>query len=176
LFRLDTVDYSSSAPVTVNVTVNPASFIVTVSTDDSGTASNCTPQTTPGHGTDASCSLRDALLEAAATGGGNITFDATAFATAQTITLANGALSVPSATTIAGATTGSGASLVNLVTVDGNAASNVFTVSSGVTGASIANLNIQHGNNAGIQNAGALTLTADSIIEQYRDRFRRRHR
>jgi hypothetical protein len=159
----DTVDYSNSASVTVNVTVNPASFIVTVSSDDSGTASNCTPQTTPGHGTDASCSLRDALLEATATGGGNITFDATAFGTAKTITLANGVLSIPLATTIAGATTGSGASLVNLVTVDGNGASTIFTVNSGVTGASIANLTIQHGNNAGIRNSGALALTGDSV-------------
>ncbi|MDR3740712.1 MAG: choice-of-anchor Q domain-containing protein, partial [Terracidiphilus sp.] len=158
----DTVDYSSSAPATVNVTVNPASYIVTVSSDDSGTASNCTPQTTPGHGTDASCSLRDALLEAAATGGGNITFDATAFATTKTITLTNGPLIVPSATSIAGATTGSGASQVNLVTVDGNNASAVFSVSPSVTGASIANLTIQHGN-GGILNFGALTLTGDSI-------------
>ena len=162
----DTLDYSNSVPGAVNVTVNPASYIVTVSSDDSGAASNCTPQTAPGHGTDASCSLRDALLEAAATGGGNITFDATAFGTAKTITLANGALSIPSATTIAGATAGSGASLVNLVTVDGSGASTVFNVSSGVTGASVSNLTIQHGSSTtagGIQNAGALTLTADSI-------------
>jgi large repetitive protein len=160
----DTADYSSSAPSSISVTVNPASFIVTVSTDDAGTASNCTPQTTPGHGTDASCSLRDALLEAAAAGGGDITFDATAFGTAKTITLGNGTLNISSATTIAGTTTGSGATLANLVTVDGNSASTVFTIGSGVTGASIANLTIQHGNNAGIQNAGALTLTDDSII------------
>ena len=160
----DTVDYSSSAPSTINVTVNPASFIVTVSSDDSGTASHCTPQTTPGTGTDTSCSLRDALLEAAATGGGNITFDSTKFGAATTITLGNGTLNVPSATTVTGTTTGSGVSLANLVTVDGNGASTVFTVSSGVTGASIANLIVQHGNNAGIQNAGVLTLTGDSII------------
>ena len=155
----DTVDYSSSAPSTINITVNPASFIVTVSSDDSGTASKCTPQTTPGHGTDASCSLRDALLEAAATGGGNITFDSTAFGAAKTITLANGTLNLPLATTVAGTTTGSGASQVNLVTVDGNDASTVFTVSSGVTGASIANVIIQNGNGStagGIQSAGSL--------------------
>jgi hypothetical protein len=160
----DTADYSNSAPSTISVTVNPASFIVTLSSDDAGTASNCTPQTTPGHGTDASCSLRDALLEATATGGGNITFDSTAFGAAKTITLSNGTLSISSATTIAGATTGSGASLANLVTVDGNNASTVFTIGSGVTGASISNLTIQHGNDAGIQNAGALTLTGASII------------
>ena len=160
----DTADYSSSAPVSVNVVVNPASFIVTVSSDDSGTASNCTPQSTPGHGTDASCSLRDALLEAAATKAGNITFDATAFGTAKTITLANGSLTLPLATAVAGTTTGSGASLANLVTIDGNGASAVFTIGSGVTGTSIANLVIRHGNHAGIQNAGALTLTGDSIV------------
>jgi hypothetical protein len=162
----DTVDYSSSAPGTVSVSVNPASFIVTVNSDDSGTASNCTPQTTPGHGTDTSCSLRDALLEAAATGGGDISFDATAFGTATTITLINGTLTIPSATTITGTTTGSGTSQADLVTVDGNAAATVFTVGSGVTGASIANLIIQNGNGAaagGIQNAGALTLIADSV-------------
>ena len=160
----DTADYSSSAPVSVNVVVNPASFIVTVSSDDSGTASNCTPQSTPGHGTDASCSLRDALLEAAATKAGNITFDATAFGTAKTITLTNGSLTLPLATAVAGTTTGSGASLANLVTIDGNGASAVFTIGSGVTGTSIANLVIRHGNHAGIQNAGVLILIGDSIV------------
>ncbi len=163
----DPTDYSGVTG-TVNVTVNPASYIVTVSTDDAGTASNCTPQSTPGHGTDASCSLRDALLEAAATGGGNIGFDATAFSAATTIELSNGALSLPSATTIAGATTGSGATLADLVTVDGQGASTVFTVVSGVTGASLANLTIQHGSSTvsggGIENAGTLTLSGDSII------------
>ena len=156
-------DYQPAAQVQNTIVVNPANFVVTTSSDDAGTASNCTPQTTPGHGTDGSCSLRDALLEAAATGGGNISFDSTDFSGPTTITLSNGALAVPATTTITGQTTGSGASLVNLVTVDGNGASAVFTVSSGVTGASVANLAIQHGNNAGIQNAGSLTLTGDSI-------------
>ncbi len=156
-------DFQPGGQVQNTIVVNPASYIVKVSSDDSGTASNCTPQTTSGQGTDGSCSLRDALLEAAATGGGNISFDATTFNAPTTITLSNGSLTLPSDTTISGPTSGSGASLANLVTVDGNAASAVFTVSSGVTGASIANLTIQHGNNAGIQNAGALTLTADSI-------------
>ncbi len=161
--QLGNTDFQAAAQVQSTIVVNPANFVVTLSTDDAGTASNCTPQTTPGHGTDASCSLRDVLLETAATGGGNISFDSNAFATATTITLTKGVLSIPSATTITGPTTGSGATLANLVTVDGNNASAVFTVSSGVTGASIANLTVQHGNNAGIQNAGVLTLTGDSI-------------
>ena len=153
----DLIDYTTVSS-TVTVTVNPASYIVTVSGDDAGTASNCTPQTTPGHGTDASCSLRDALLQSGATGGGKISFDATVFAAPSTIKLANGTLTVPSATTI------TGASQANLVTVDGNGSSTVFTVASGVTGASIANLTIQHGSGGGIQNAGTLTLTADSVM------------
>jgi hypothetical protein len=159
-------DYLPAAPVQQTIVVNPAGYVVTSTSDDLGTAANCTPQTTPGHGTDNSCSLRDVLLEAAATGGGNITFYATVFAAAQTITLTNGTLTVPSKTTIAGATAGSGASLTNLVTVDGNNASTVFTISSGVTGASIANLIIQHGsgsNGGGINNAGTLALPEDSI-------------
>ena len=104
---------------------------------------------------------------AAATGGGGITFDATTFSAATTITLSNGALTVPTAAVITGPTTGSGATLANLVTVDGGSASTVFTVGSSVTGASIANLTIQHGKGVagGIQNAGTLTLTADNITD-----------
>ncbi len=157
------VDYQAAAQVQNTIVVNPANYVVTASSDDPGTASHCTPQTTSGQGTNASCSLRDALLEAAATGGGNITFDSTNFGGPTTIFLTKGVLGIPSATTIAGATTGSGATLTNLVTVDGNNASGIFRVSSGVTGASIANLTIQHSDNAGIQNAGALALTGDSI-------------
>lgn len=163
----DTADYNTVTH-TVAVTVLPAvgtgGYVVTVSTDDSGTAANCTPQSKAGTGTDRSCSLRDALL-ADASGGGEVSFDSTTFSAPTTITLSNGALPVPTAAVIVGPTTGSGASLANLVTIDGNNASTVFTVASGVTGASIANLNIQHGKGVagGIQNAGTLTLTADTI-------------
>ena len=163
-------NYQAAAQVQNTIVINPANYVVTVSSDDAGTASNCTPQSTARHGTDASCSLRDALLEAAAGGGGNITFDSTVFGSPTTITLTNGTLTVPTATTVTGATSGSGASLPNLVSVDGNNASTVFTVGSGVT-ASISNLIIQHGasgtppNTAGgIINDGTLTLIADSII------------
>jgi hypothetical protein len=166
----DAVDYSS-VPGTVSVTVNPANYVVTVGTDDAGIASNCTPQATPGIGTDASCSLRDALLQAAATGGGNISFDATMFAGPTTITLTTGTtLTVPSNTAITGPTSGIGAALTNLVAVDGNKATTVFTVNSGVTGASISNLIIQNGSapdGGGINNGGTLTLIADSIINNF---------
>ena len=101
----------------------------------------------------------------------NITFAPTVFlatnsAAANTITLANGTLNIPSGATITGLTSGSGVTLTNLVTVSGNNATTVFTVASGVTGAVIANLNIINGNSAnggGINNAGTLTVTASSF-------------
>ena len=164
----DNANYSSLAGL-VNVTVNPANYIVTINGDDAGNASNCTPQTTPGHGTDSSCSLRDALLQSAATGGGNITFDVAAFSTATTISLANGSLAVSSGTTIKGATSGSGTSLANLITIDANGASRIFTIGGGVSNASISNLLIQHGNSAtgggGIQNDGSSTLRDLTIAD-----------
>jgi beta-lactam-binding protein with PASTA domain len=134
----------------------PPNYVVTSSFDDAGYASNCTPQT-------GSCSLRDALLAAAAAGGGNISFSTTVFSGASTLMLINGSLSVPPATSITGPTTGNGASLANLLTVDGGNAGTVFTVATGVTGASIANLTIQNGNSSGsgggINNQGSLVVT-----------------
>ena len=140
-------------------------YVVNTTADDAtGTASNCTSSP------EGICTLRDALAAANAVSASNITFDPTVFlatnsAAANTITLANGTLNIPTGTTITGLTTGSGATLTNLVTVSGNNATTVFTVASGVTGAVIANLNIANGNNAvtgqggGINNAGELTVT-----------------
>ncbi len=153
------------------ITVSPIpSFVVTTATDTTaGVAANC-----PG----SNCSLRDALAAASQAGAGNITFDPTAFASAQTITLGSTAaipLQIAGDTTITGPTTGSGATLANLVTVDGAGTYTVFETGFGLLGASsaIANLNIQNGNGGadgigipgmgggagGINNYGALTLT-----------------
>jgi hypothetical protein len=167
-------DSSSLAGTSGSVAVSIPNYVVTTAADDAGAAANCTPQSSTTRGTDADCSLRDALLAAAGAGSGNIYFDATVFAAANTaaqntITLTNGTLTIPSNTTIQGSTTGSGASLTNLVTVDGNNAYTVFTVNTSVT-ASIANLTIADGYStgvtapgAGINNAGALTV-ADSTF------------
>ena len=155
-----------NAPETVTANFAPIpNFVVTVATDDAGTASNCTAQAAAGSGADSSCSLRDAVLQAAATTSGNISFDSTAFASAQTITLSNGTLTVPTLTTITGPTTGSGATLANLVTVSGNRATTVFTVNSGVT-ASMSGLNISGAvasGGGGISNSGTLTVTGCTI-------------
>ena len=142
-----------------------ANFLV--SPGGSGQASNCTAQTTPGIGTDVSCSLRDALQAAASAGAGNITFDATVFATAKTIGLGTDTLTLPSNTTVQGRTTGSGATLANLVTVSGGGTASVFTVNSGVTNTVLANLTITGGNassgGGGIYNDGVLTVSDSTI-------------
>ena len=122
------------------------------------------------------CTLRDALAAANAVTESNITFAPTVFldtnsAAANTITLANGTLNIPSGATITGLTSGSGAPLTNLVTVSGNNATTVFTVASGVTGAAITNLNITDGGNSqaqyayggGISNSGELTVTGSTF-------------
>jgi len=151
-----------------NIAVNSLpNLVVTTASDDAGTAGNCTAQASAGTGTDASCSLRDALLQAASMGAANISFGSTAFATPTTITLNNGVLTIPAYTAISGATSGSGATLTNLVTVSGNHASPVFTAGSGVVNSSIANLIITDGasasNGGGIASAGSLKLTGSTI-------------
>ena len=151
------------------VSVTIPNLVVTTASDDTSTASNCTPQSTPGTGTDANCSLRDGLAFAAANGSASITFDSVAFAASNssaqnTIILSNGALTLPANTSIIGSTTGSGATLANLVTISGNNASSVFTVNSGV--ASIANLIVVNGtgsNGGGIGNGGTLTVANSTL-------------
>ena len=136
---------ATSAAITVSI---PG--LVVTSTADSG----------PG-------TLRAALTTAAADGSANITFAPATFATPQTITLTSGALNIPANTTITGATTGSGASLQNLVTVSGGGSFSVFTVNSGVTGASIHNLTITKGFNTqggGIMTSGFLTVTGSTFL------------
>ncbi len=149
---------SNTVSQAVGVTFPPIpNFIVTVKTDTTaGVASNCTSAPAM------NCSLRDALAAAFANGSGNITFSPTVFATAQIISLGNaGGLSIPPYTTITGSTTGSGASLTNLVTVNGGGP--VFTVGSYVTDAVISNLTITGGSAGGIFNGGALVVSGCTI-------------
>jgi CSLREA domain-containing protein len=160
----------SGSETNIQVTL-PPSFVVTVATDTTGA---CTDQGQPNATLDASCSLRDALTAAQNAGVGNITFASAhgqTFATAQEISLTNGALNVYPLTTITGPTTGSGATLTNLVTVDGGGAVSVFYIpmSPAFPGVTISNLNIADGNGTcendgdcddagGVNNWGTLTL------------------
>lgn len=160
---INTLTSTPETGITVNLA--PGYVVETTADDASGVASNC-----PAGGGGTTCTLRDALAAAAATGTGNITFAPTVFATAQTITLSNGTLNIPSNTTINGATSGSGATLTNLVTVGGGGASSnfsVFTVGSGVIAASISNLTIANGNatgnGGGILNSGTLSISSSTL-------------
>lgn len=158
---------SGISGTTSSITVTLSSFVVTVATDDAiGVAANC-----PNGGGGINCSLRDALAAATAAGAANITFDPSAFASPQTITLGTGGtLGINANTTITGPTTGSGATLANLVTVSGNNQYGVLAVSPGATGVAIANLIINRGHNligdgGGINNQGTLSVSHSTISQ-----------
>jgi hypothetical protein len=151
-----------------NQTVTAADTVTAGLTGTSATIAVTIPNFVVSNADDSGAgSLRQALLDAASTGSGNITFDPTFFATAQTITLSSGTLNMPSHTTISGPTTGSGATLTNLVTVNGAAATTVFTVGSGVAGTAVANLIVTDGSTGtsggGINNGGTLSVAGSTI-------------
>ena len=165
-----TVTMNAAETVTADFETVPT-FVVNTNQDDISTpdASNCPANpTSSGSG---SCTLRDALLAATAIGG-NITFDSTVFisgnsAAANTITLgADGTLTIPTNTILTGATSGSGATLTNLVAVSGASASTVFTLSGG-TVAILNNMTIENGksggNGGGINNSGTLTVNESTF-------------
>ena len=159
----DTVTTSitgTSAKISVS---NPNLAVNTTGDTTSGVAGDCTPQATAtSNSTDKACSLRDALAWAAANTSEpvSIGFDATVFATAQTISLANVTLSIPSNTTINGPS-------IHSVAVNGNNAVTVFSVAATVTNATIRNLTITGGlgagNGGGIQNLGSLTVANSNV-------------
>ncbi|MGA2352556.1 MAG: choice-of-anchor Q domain-containing protein [Terracidiphilus sp.] len=180
-----TVTASAGAltPASFSLTNSPIPMYVVTNALD---AVDANPDCSSGNGS--TCSLRDALAVANATGAGSITFAPVAFATAQTIQLGSG-LTVSGNVSIAGPTTGSGATLTNLVTLSGcnppigsinpTAAQglvctgeaqffSIFTVSSGST-VTIAGLNIGNGivlttPGGGINNSGNLTLTGTTFL------------
>ncbi|MGA2047994.1 MAG: choice-of-anchor Q domain-containing protein [Terracidiphilus sp.] len=143
------------------IQVSLLNLVVTTAQDDAGLASNCTPQTTPGTGTDAACSLRDALALAATEHGTNISFSSTVFASSPGIVRGSaGTLNIPSNTIVTGPTSG--------VTIGGANTYTVFTVNAGVSGASLIGLTIVSGstagNGGGIANNGSLTVTNSSVL------------
>jgi len=178
-----TASYSglTSTPQTgITVTAVP-SFVVNTTADDSPTVATATANcpanpTTTGAG---NCTLRDALA-VAKNAGGNITFDPTVFATAKTIKLIGTGISplpiagstippstlyLPGYTSVTGPTTGSGANLTNLVTIDGNTTSTIFAAEANFYSTSIlSNLNLQNGNGGPDPGgAGGINVT-DSIL------------
>ncbi len=151
----DTITPSISGS-SANITVATPNLVVTTASDDAGSVANCTAQSSTTTGTDAACSLRDAVEYANNAGTASITFDTTKFATQQVIALTYGPIEVVKNVTI----TGPGA---NLLQVSGATGSRVFQVDSGANMA-IASLSIIAGysgsnNGGGILNNGNLTLT-----------------
>ncbi len=125
-----------------------ADVVVNTTADTNDGASGCAS----GSGI---CSLRDALAAASNDDAGNITFDTTVFATAQTISLTTGGtLDIGNNMSIVGP----GA---NLLSIDGGNAVEVFNIASGSTVA-ISGVTITNGSSSdggGIYNAGTLTVT-----------------
>ena len=143
---------ASGTSATINVTAVPL-FVVTTTADNESNYLHCSEQYVAGTGADGHCTLRDALAAAVQAGAGSISFDSSAFASQQTITEANGTLTVPPYTSITGPSTAG-------LTVTGTAGAPVFTVAS--TNTALGNLTIT-GGNGGIVNSGALTLTDVTI-------------
>jgi hypothetical protein len=173
--------FSGAASVLSAQPVQPSpKFIVTVITDTTtGTANNCTDQSVAGAAPGMLCSLRDAIAAAnAIAAGSNVTiiFDQTIFATAQTILLSNGQLELSKNTAITGTTTGDGLAEKSLVTVNGNNASTIFVVDSGVT-ASLNSLIISGGKqitpgvgySGGIINKGTLAVNSCTLTGNVAD-------
>jgi len=168
----------------VNATVNSLSnsfiltniasplFLVTAITDPtSGSATRCPNQNVWPVTSGLSCALRDAIAAAAAAGGSSaypsiITFAQTS---ATTINIGStGIMTIPSNTTIRGATIGSGTTQTNLITVSGQKNYPIFQVASGTVNTAISNLIIANGYTSAtyapaIHNRGALTLSNSTI-------------
>jgi hypothetical protein len=148
------------------------SFVVTVNTDDAtGNQYNCI-----GAGT-ANCSLRDAIAAAMGADGGNITFSPTVFAASQPVSARTISLSavliIPSNTTITGPTTGSGATLTQLVALTplNDAA---FEVDKGTIGAVISGIEVSGGyfpygslEADAVRSDGQLTISNSAITGNY---------
>jgi Chitobiase/beta-hexosaminidase C-terminal domain/Right handed beta helix region len=168
----DTVNNSITGTSASIAVVQSSYLVVTTAADDAGSASSCTPQAAPGTGTDAACSLRDALLFATASGNSeSISFSSAVFKAANTaaqntIQLSSTGLTIPAGTTITGPTSGSGNALSGLITIKGGgAASNfaVFTVNG--TGSLIGYLTISNGNLAGSTGAFYLNYGATVTLQ-----------
>ncbi len=167
---------------TVNIGQNFFSVNTTSDPSGGGTASNCAI------GNSLTCSLRDAVAAAAAvqsvvsgitpatTVPTTINFDGGVFATPQTIALTHGLMALPSNTFVNGATSGSGATLTNLVTIDGSGDGpndDIFQLqSSSITGVVLNNLNITGGDFSGgfggaISSVGGLTINECNLTNNH---------
>ncbi len=183
-FSGDATD-AASASNTIPYNITAPNLVVNTTSDDDGlftctALESTTSNTTDGNngGGPGQCTLRDALNTASALGAGSIYFDTAVFtasnldgnSAANTIApniAANGSLNIWPNTTIQGLTSGGGATLTNLVTVDGGGPSvanngTIFVVDG--TGTAISNLNMNNGYASNGGSGGAITNTASITV------------
>lgn len=152
-----------SAPFTLTNT-GVHSFLVANLVDFAENDAACVDSATPGLAANAQCTLRDALGASAAVATSaapaTITFPQT---TASTMTLSHGTLNIPSYTTIQGATSGSGSTLANLITINGTGFT-IFTEAAGVKAATINNLSLTGGSTSSL--GGAIFMSGTLAVNQ----------
>jgi sugar lactone lactonase YvrE len=159
------VGSTTIVPVNFLLTNTPASqYLVTVLADDAGNGSNCIDQAN-GSGDNSNCSLRDAVTAInALTGTASSTISFAPALTAggpQTITLANGQITLANNVTV----NGPGA---NLLSISGGGVSQILAVNSGVTatvsGLTFTSASAGNGASGGaISNGGNLSISNSSI-------------
>ncbi len=143
-------------PTTPNTYTIANPLFVVDNTTDNGSLTACTAAAAN------DCSLRGAISRAnSSTDNDTISFDATVFSSAQTITLGGSELSVANNGSLT--INGTGA---NLLTISGNNLSRVFSVNGGdltFSGLTVSRGNASGGNGGGILNMGILTITDSTI-------------
>jgi hypothetical protein len=151
--------------------------VVTTNQNNPADAANCTPQAASGTGTDAACTLADALAYASNAGSGTISFSSAVFNASNTaentISVPNNqstffspeAFVLPANTTITGPTAVIRGVATNLITIVGQIptitvnGTVIFQVNSGASGIAISNLNLTGGEGAIFNDDGSMTVT-----------------
>jgi hypothetical protein len=149
-------------------------YLVTTLTDDAtGSAANCVAGATDNSAGNSACSLRDAITAANGLDGalGTINFwsgiaglsAATKASPVVYSVVTGGRLNITGAVTINGYTSGSGASVQDLIAVDGGGSVVVFYVNAGGNAVGINNLTIRNGSSGITVNGGTVTVSGSTI-------------
>jgi hypothetical protein len=157
-------------------------YLVTTLTDDAtGSAANCVAGATNNSAGNLACSLRDAITAANGLDGalGTINFwSGTAGLSAATkaspvvcSVVTGGRLNLTGAVTIHGYTSGSGASVQDLIAVDGGGSVVVFYVNAGGNAVGINNLTVRNGSSGITVNGGTVTVSGSTIAGNTNNAF-----
>jgi predicted outer membrane repeat protein len=149
-------------------------YLVTTLTDDAtSSAANCVAGATNNSAGNSACSLRDAITAANGLDGalGTINFwsgiaglsAATKASPVVYSVVTGGRLNITGAVTINGYTSGSGASVQDLIAVDGGGSVEVFYVNAGGNAVGINNLTIRNGSSGITVNGGTVTVSGSTV-------------